>query len=55
MPPQAAKSGEVVERLKALAWKASRRDKRLEGSNPSLSESLVQDGFEFVGRERAAE
>jgi hypothetical protein len=30
--------GEVVERLKALAWKASRGVEPLEGSNPSLSD-----------------
>jgi hypothetical protein len=34
----AKRFGEVVERLKALAWKASRGDKPLEGSNPSLSD-----------------
>ena len=37
--------GEVVERLKALAWKASRRDKRLEGSNPSLSGFTLRAGL----------
>src|SRR5689334_16159955 len=29
--------GEVAERLNVLAWKASKRDERFEGSNPSLS------------------
>src|SRR5580700_1842466 len=35
--------GEVAERLNVLAWKASRGDKPLEGSNPSLS-----DGFTSI-------
>jgi hypothetical protein len=30
-------SGQVAERLKAHAWKACIRQKRIEGSNPSLS------------------
>ena len=33
-----ASFGEVAERLNVLAWKASRGDEPLEGSNPSLSE-----------------
>jgi hypothetical protein len=42
-PSQSAKlrpgndSGQVAERLKAHAWKACIRQKRIEGSNPSLS------------------
>src|SRR5580704_7166982 len=35
--------GEVAERLNVLAWKASRGDEPLEGSNPSLSAiTLIQ-------------
>ncbi len=33
--------GEVAERLKARAWKARVRQKRTEGSNPSLSATFL--------------
>jgi hypothetical protein len=41
-PERRAKLGEVAEWSNALAWKASRGDKPLEGSNPSLSASAAR-------------
>ena len=40
-PPGRQKCGAVAEWSKALAWKVSIRQKRIEGSNPSRSATIL--------------